>query len=220
MSGIRPLVSVIVALLATALSGAPVHAAELSIDVRPDGTARVDGQSESLRTVLEELCTRAGVTLRYDAPDEPVAVAMPEGAEPLDKVVERLLRGKSYTTRFASRPGEPVRLASLHVVGPGNGVVVSAPPDRNVVAPAQLLEAVFGRNSGGADREAALVRLMDTVRNDPQRLNNFLNGDLAPMQKALARYPQAPSVLRAVLERPEVDGVVRARIQALLAGLD
>ncbi len=219
MSGTRPLVSVIVALLATGFIGAPVHAADLSIDVRPDGTARVDGQSESLRTVLEELCTRAGVTLRYDAPDEPVAVAMPEGAEPLDKVVERLLRGKSYTTRFASRPDEPVRLASLHVVGPGNGVVVSAPPDRNVVAPAQMLEAVFGRN-GGADREAALQRLIETVRNDPQRFNNFLNGDLAPMQKALARYPQAPSVLRSLLERPEVDGLARARIQALLAGLD
>ena len=129
------------------------------------------------------------------------------------------IRDRSYTTRFASRPGEPVRLASLHVVGPGNGVIVSAPPDRNVVAPAQMLEAVFGRN-GGVDREAALERLMETVRNDPQRLNNFLNGDLASMQKALVRYPQAPTVLRAILERPEVDGVVRARIAALLAGLD
>ena len=219
MSETRLLASVVVALLATVLVHARVHAADLSIDVRPDGTALVDGQSESLRTVLEELCTRAGVTLRYDAPDEPVAVEMPEGAEPLDKVVERLLRGKSYTTRFASRPDEPARLASLHVVGPGNGVVVSAPPDRNVVAPAPMLEAVFGRN-GGTDREAAVQRLMDTVRNDPQRLNNFLNGDLATMQKALARYPQAPGVLRAILQRPEVDGLARARIEALLAGLD
>ena len=209
----------IVAILATVFARATVSTAGVSIDVRPDGTALVNGQSESLRTVLEEICTRAGVTLVYDAPDEAVAVEMVEGAQPLDKVVERLLRGKSYTTRFAARPDEPARLASLHVVGPGSGVVVSAPPDRNVVAPAPMLEAVFGRN-GSVDSEQAVQRLMETVRNDPQRLNNFLNGDLATMQKVLARYPKAPSVLRAILQRPEVDGPARARVEALLAGLN
>jgi hypothetical protein len=216
MTGRRRLRLLAAALLAMTLDATRSRAGDLHVEVRSDGTALVDGQSESLRSVLDSLCTQAGATLRYDAPDEPIALDMSGGTEPLERVVERLLRGKSYTTRFA---GDPARLAELHVVGPGSGVVVSAPPDHNVVAPAALLEAVFGR-TGGNNRETAVQRLVETVRNDPQRLNNFLNGDLPSMQKALARYPEAPRVLRAIMTRPEVDGVARARIEALLAGLD
>jgi hypothetical protein len=40
------------------------------------------------------------------------------------------------------------------------------------------------------------------------------------MVNALRRYPDAAAVLRAMIALPEVDAQTRARLQALLAGLN
>jgi hypothetical protein len=171
----------------------------------------------TLRSVLEELCAREGVLLRYEGPSR-WAPAL-DLAAPLADSLAALLDGVSYvqTVRRDPQTGA-VRLTGLHVLGGDGGAADDTPrPGEPFAVKVKLLDAAFA----GADRDDASVeRLIADVRANPDRLEAFLATDTAMMAESLARYPDAARVLRTIAGRSDLDPRSRAKLEEILAALE
>jgi hypothetical protein len=172
----------------------------------------------TLRAVLEELCAREGILLRYEGPSRwapDVDVAHLSVAES----VARLLKGISYVqTVRRDRDTGATRLAALHVLGgdasSDEGVARTVEP---FAVRVRLLDAAFGADDLDA---AGLEQLVADVRSHPDRLEAFIATDTAMMAESLARYPNAPQVLRALISRADVDARSQAKLRDILAALE
>jgi hypothetical protein len=201
-------------------------AAEQRIEVAADQTVTLEGEFASLKSLVEDLCWRTGVDLvAFDAADR--AVAGHYERMPLRDVLERLLRGESFTIGLAARPGSrEVRVARLTVMGEygqtgANRAHPQAPAGGQTgefrVPPALMLAAFNA--PPGPEQEAALRQLTERVANDPRELEKFLSTDPKVIAEEIGRYPRGPSLL-AQLRAGQSDARVLAHLDAVLAILD
>ncbi len=214
-------------MLAILVAGtSPAGAADgVRVDVAQGQRMVVAGENPSLRLVLAEVCQAAGVSFRFDAPDEAFAFAMDEEPQPMDAVLDRILRGKSYAIRY----GDGQLVKSLHVLGQGSAsatpmgaavVPAATPTDDDVgpMIPRGMLDALFGAPTP-EQREAAMQVVVESVRTNPRRLQRFLTADVQPIVNALRRYPNAPEILADMATMPDLDDQIRSRLVAIQAGL-
>jgi hypothetical protein len=146
-----------------------------SLDIAVDGgqLATVSGRSESLRSVIEELCEAADVRLLYyDAEDRPLVAGYED--IPLHDLLPRLLKQESYLLGLrASDSGSGTRVATLRVIGENRSGSIAAAP------PANLKEALTGL---GAQRPAPAFQI------PPALLRSSFNSENIQTRERAAKY--------------------------------
>jgi hypothetical protein len=229
----RVLLLVGVLLVATS-SRAAENDAGLAIEIDDKQLVTMSTQTASLASIVRQLCTKAGVTLRgFEAADRPVA-AVYEGV-PLRDVLQRLLRDETYMIGVrAGRENSDMEVAWLHVtasklVGRTSAPVplaaeASPPPPSpatgafNVpgIAPEVVLDALSSDDE--TKRRAATSALADHVETNPGALEDFLGKDAAEAINGLAPYTYADEALNALALRQK-NSVNRAKLDAIVKSL-
>jgi hypothetical protein len=170
----------------------------------------------TLRSVLEELCAREQVRLRYEGPSR---WAPPRDVATLsvERDLETLLDGLDYVKTLREDPKSGrTRLVALHVLG-GAATADAPAPNEPFAVHITLLDAAFAPTEPDP---ASVERLIEDVRRHPDRLEAFLATDTAVMVESLARYPHAARLLRAIAERADIDPRSRKKLAELLAALE
>lgn len=199
----------------------------LTIEVAADQRVTVVGRQPSLKTVIEDLCFRAGVDLLfYDAEDRPFGGTFRD--LPLATLFSRLLRQESYlidTVRVRGTDQEHV--VALRVLG--DPAVASARrgrgdsrANRSFQVPPALLDTAFGDTSSNDDsaaREAALGMLAARISGDPAQLQGFLKTDSRQIAEVIQRYKGVEQPLRELQHR-QADARIVAKIDEILAALE
>ncbi len=209
-----------VALMCTLLIFPPSAPGDsLRIDVALDQTTTLVGRHHSLRTVVEDLCWRAGVDLRsYDAEDRPFAARIT--GQPLAMVLSRLLRHESYMIGASRDRSGRATVIWIRVLGDhetakrhraGGGLPRRGP---GIQLPPTLLRTAFG-STDPTEREQALGLLVRRIQGDPAERQAFLDTETNLIAKALSRYPQAPDVLKS-LEQEPLDPSLRRKLKDVL----
>lgn len=201
--------------LAVLFSAWTLRALAAPIQVGSDGRVTVEGSFPSLRAVIEELCWRAHVALRFEVPDAPVTADIRDAS--FDQATQTLLAGRNYvlaTERLEGSPPRSVRV--LHVFPPGTAAGTASGVPFSL--PSRLLDAAFAAPSQ-AERDAAIRELVDGIVSDPVRLQAFLAADVEVMRRSLAGYPGAREILDQIAASPQVDEPARAKLRALGATL-
>ncbi len=146
------------------------------VSARSPQSVTVDGDGESLRAVVEELCSQAGIELRgYLAGDRPVRARYHDLG--LRRALERLLRRENFTMGVRRRQGGPSQVAWLRVTGSRGGM---APAPATTAAGAATV--TLPHTAMSAERES--VRLA-AARNFARKLDRD--------EKFRQRFLAAPS---------------------------
>jgi len=220
-------------LLVTTSARAADDDTSLAIEIDDKQLVTMSTQTASLASVIRQLCTKAGVTLRgFEAADRPVAAAY-EGV-PLRDVLQRLLRDETYMIGVrAGSERSDLEVAWLHVtaskiVGRTSApvpVAAEAPPPPSPatgafsipgVAPEVVLDALSSDDE--TKRRAATSALADHVETNPGALDEFLGRDAAEAINGLAPYTYADEALNALALRQK-NPVNRAKLDALVKSL-
>ncbi|MBI5504646.1 MAG: hypothetical protein HY899_07575 [Deltaproteobacteria bacterium] len=201
------------------------QAGALVIDVDSDQRAPVVGRAPSLRTVVQELCWRAGARLDfYDAEDRPAGGAYRDMA--LGELLGRLLSRESYMAGTMRDPvtgkdrvlwlrvlGDPATAAARRASGAGNSSQAGFQ-----VPPVLLQTALSAPGQNPAARQAALAALAARISGDAQQLEAFLATDSRLIAEAIARFDRASESLRE-LRGNYSDPRVTAKLDEILAAL-
>lgn len=216
---VRRLVAIGILLSATS---ATAQASELSIAVSPDQRVSVSGRSASLRTVVEDVCYRAGIDVRsYDAEDRAFGGTYADLTA--KSFLERLLRRESFMMEVAS-VDDAQRVVAIRVLGNPTAAAArrargQAPRRSGFQVPPALVRTAFRATDGDqAGREAALGVIGSRIAGDPAQLEAFLTTD--PLQIALAvqRHRGAESALRELQLRYPEPRIAR-KIDEIVAAL-
>ncbi len=180
----------------------------LVIEVAPDQRTTLSGRQPSLKTVIEDLCYRAGVDLLfYDAEDR--AFGGEYTGLPLKNVLARLLSHESYMIE-AVRSGESQQeiVTSLRVLGDTNTASArrahggGAIRNRQFQVPPALLSTAFDSPpANDAERQSALEMIGARISADPNQLAGFLTTDSRLIAEALERHKDVESGLRLLQTR-------------------
>lgn len=213
-------------LLAHALiSGAArANAEEISIGVASDQRVSVSGRGSSQRSVIEEVCYRAGVDLLfYDAADRPFGGDYAALALPM--FLERVLRDESYIVETVSHQGMDVPyVTTLRVLGdPAVAALRRASSPRvrrrpRFQVPPSLVSTAMSADAAG--REAALSVLGARIAGDPTQLQGFLATEPRLIAEAIRRHEGAEEALRELQQRypdPRISGKIEEVLAALKA---
>ena len=189
--------------------------------------ATVVGHSNSLRTLIEELCWRSGATLQYfDAADRPAGGAYRD--IPLTALIRRLLSRESYVVGTTTDPvTKTERLVWVEVLGDpatatlrrASGSGPSSRPPLQV--PPMLLQTALG--APGRDpsaKEGALAQLAARIAGDPRESEAFFATDARLIAQAIMRFDRAADSLRELRGRytdTRVTGKLDEIIEALAA---
>lgn len=194
--------------LAAVASTTPAVAQFDTLEVDSDQRVTVIGRAPSLKTVIEDLCWRAGVRVDfYDAEDRSFGGTF--RGLPLDQFLTRVLSRESFMTGGTS--GEGRRLVWLRVLGDpvvgakrrasgGTRAGVRAALD----VPPTLARAAFTAGEGKEheeQRREALNALSARIAGDSRQLGTFLATDAKLIAETLAQYPGAKVALAELAER-------------------
>lgn len=202
----------------TAASGEP---AGIILEVAADQRVSVVGRSASLKTVIEDVCYRAGVdVLFYDAADRPFGGTHRDIA--LHELLGRLLREESFMVETVRISGV-VHVTSLRVLGePAVGAARRARGGgarRRFEVPPVLLDTAFGApGADAAERDAALATLAARISGDPVQLQGFLATDSHLIADAIRRYAGVEKQLRE-MQRRASDPRISQKIDEIVAAL-
>ncbi len=205
---------------------ANAEADALVINVDAGQRATVIGRTPSLRTLIEELCWRAGATLDfYDAEDRPAGGAYRDIA--LGELLGRLLSRESY---LAGTMRDPVtgkdRVLWLRVLGdPATAAARRASGAESSshagfqVPPVLLQTALSAPGQDPSAKQAALASLAARISGDAHQLEAFLATDSRLIAEAIARFDRASESLRELRGRYS-DPRVTAKLDEILAALE
>ena len=215
---VRPVVTVLLVCAAS-----PAFAAErVQVVVTPDQRVSVTGRSASLRTLLEDVCWRAGVTLRaFDAEDRDVQTGFAE--LPFARALERLLTRESFLIGMSAPESGATRVTWVHVLGPTDRARArrrGASPGRTRRAfeiPPDLLRAAFSAENP-RDQEAALRQIASRILDDPRERAAFLATDAALIVETLSRYPRA-KILIGQLHSEQKPGPVKEKLEDIIRAM-
>jgi hypothetical protein len=189
-------------------------ASAIDVEVGPDQTVTLAGESPSLRTVVETLCQRAGIELRgYGAPDREFHGSYHHVAAA--GLLPRILREESHVVGLRTDPASGrTRIAWLRVLGPAaeTGAVSPARVTSKSVAapsvlaqmPAQAFEAQKARildllqpifESDPPDRQAKIAEVAKTLSRDDGAREALLGAGQTDIADELAEYPDAVRTL-------------------------
>lgn len=200
-------------------------AGKVTIEASATQAVTVSGRSDSLRTVLEDVCFRTGVELVfYDANDRSFGGSYRD--LPVKLLFARLLRDESYMveTTGDARSGTE-RVTTLRVLG--DPAVASArrarggsgSARRHWQVPPVLLQTAFGdKAADSTERDAALATLASRISNDPTQLKGFLSTDSHQIALALRRFQGVDGPLRELKQRYP-DPRIAQKIDEVLAAL-
>jgi|GEM_PF-725381 len=198
----------------------------LVINVDAAQRATVVGRTLSLRTVIEELCWRAGIALDfYDAVDRPAAGTFRD--LPVGKVLGRLLSQESYVAGTTTDPstgnervswlrvlGEPTTAMARRAsgAGPTSAIPLQVPPDL-------LLTALAApRKTNPSEQQTALAVIEARIAGDPRELEAFLTTDSRLIAEAIVRFDRASESLREARSHYS-DPRITAKLDDVIAAL-
>lgn len=212
------LVSDILTLLLAAM---PAFADLSIVEVSPDQHVTVIGRAASLKSVVEDVCWRAGVSIDFfDAEDRPFGGSFRD--VPFEIFLRRILSEESYLA--GSSTGSGGRVSWLRVLGDpavgwkrramGGGSGRRAPLD----IPPMLVETAFTNGGDEAEQREAMAVLTARIAGDPVELRSFLATDAALIAETLAQYRGAPAAL-AELAASQEEPRIRAKLAEILGAL-
>jgi len=200
--------------------------AQLStVEVSADQRVSVAGRAASLKTVVEDVCWRAGVSVDfYDAQDRPFGGTYRD--LPLGDLLGRLLSRESYMAGSVRDPATGKdRLLWLRVLGdPATAAARRASSDWSAsragfqVPPVLLQTALSASSKDSSAKEAALASLAARISGDARQFEGFLATDSRLIAEAIARFDRAAESLRELRSRYR-DPRVTAKIDEILAAL-
>jgi len=197
----------------------------LVVEVDAAQRATVVGRVSSLRTLVEDLCWRAGATLEfYDAADRPAGGTYRDVA--LLGLLGRLLWRESYMAETAVDPATGAEvLARLRVFGdPATaGARRASGAETRSRAPLQippvlLQTALAAPDADPAARQAALLLLAARIAGDAREFQAFLATDSRLIAQAIARFDRAADSLRELRGR-YIDPRITTKLDEILAAL-
>lgn len=205
------------------------------MEVAADQTTTLVGQFDSLKAVLEELCSRAGVELRaYDADDRAVSANYRD--LPLGDVMTALLNHENYLLGQGRDPATGnARVAWVHVSGNQSGPVTkmaarklgsemgfdTPPPPAPAAAPAPPAPAAvpppvapLGENPDVS--EELLASLAEKMFGGEKR-QQFLITDAEVLAGSLQHYPDSPQLVRRLLGQQNDPAIIQKLTEVLSA---
>jgi len=208
-------------------------AQQLDITVAQGQLATVSGRSESLRSVIEQLCSAADIRLlAYDAEDRPMIAGYQN--MPLHDLLPRLLKQESYFLGLReSEDGGGTRVATLRVIGQNRSDPVAAPtPASNlrealgdlgeqVPAPAFQIPPALLRSSFNSEnlqtRERAAKYVHDRLLGNVGQTQRFISIDADTVGRILRPYKYSAEILERVRDlhtdpavKIKLDDIIRA----------
>jgi len=215
----------------TAGAGQALGAEGLTIDVDDAQKVTIVGSSDSLRSAIEDLCSRADVRLvAYEAEDRPFSASYQQ--LPLSEALARLLRSEIFLVGLRPRDDSAGDLVTwLRVSGAKGGVggaliagggahaAPSASPaaaiDLGVAA--EVIETALMSDDTIA-RNNARRTLLENLRSNPAPLQRYLENDATVLVEQLLDYPHAAEFLNS-LQSVGGDVKQRSQIQTVLRGI-
>lgn len=196
-----------------------------TVEVSTDQRVTVVGRAPSLKTVVEDVCWRAGVSVDfYDAQDRPFGGSFRDLS--LETFLRRVLSRESYMIGATSAPepagaritwlrvlGDPAVAAKRRATGSGGGSS-RGPLD----VPPMLVQTAFSSGADHATQQAALDALTNRIAGDPRELQSFLATDSALIAQTLAQYSGAALAIEALAARYD-EPHIRAKLTEILAAL-
>jgi hypothetical protein len=231
----RLLLAAALGLLAAAPNG---HAdSGLAIEVKDGQLLTVQGQTNSLATLLADVCAKAGVAFRgFEAGDRPITISYVD--VPLRDALQRMLRDETYMIGVrAAADNKNVAVAWVHITGsksgaaPGSPVAVPPPlavtpepPKPQVPAsmtdfglPDDLLARALSSQDAAERREATRL-LAEHVEANPGLVDQFLQREMGATAEELAGYDFAKETLQTLAIRQK-NPVSRAKLDALVKSI-
>ena len=190
------------------------------VDVGADQRVTVEGASPSLKTLIEDLCWRAGVELMsFDAEDRPVTIKATE--TPFHTVLARLLKAESFVVGYRGG-AEGVRVAWLRVLGSNTTAMANRASGSVKTAvfqpPPALVESAFSANDA-EEQKASLESLSARITGDPVQLRQFLATQSSQMVPVLRQYPRSAELLQQ-LRATQSDPAIVAKLDELIGELN
>jgi hypothetical protein len=225
---------VLYAVLAVITPASPAFGQPLDIAVDPFQIATVSGRSESLRSVIEELCEAAEVQLlAYDAEDRPL-IAGYENL-PLHELLPRLLKKESYFVGLqANETDGETRVATLRVIGQSRSDPAASPPanalrqalnsrteDRTPLAfqiPPALLRSSFN-SENEQTRERAAKYIKERLLGNIGQTQRFISIDAESIGVMLKPYKYASDILKQVRDQHD-DPAVQIQIDTIVRAIE
>jgi hypothetical protein len=217
---------VVLAVLTTA---SPAVGQPLDIAVDPFQISTVSGRSESLRSVIEELCQAAEVRLlAYDAEDRPM-IATYENL-PLHELLPRLLKEESYFLGLrANETDGETRVATLRVIGQSRSGPAS-PPSNSLraaldsagdeepapafqIPPALLRSSFNSENEQTRDRAAKYIR--ERLLGNVGQTQRFISINVETLSAMLQPYKYSADILRKIRDDHD-DPAVQIQIDTIV----
>jgi hypothetical protein len=196
-----------------------------TVAVTPEQSVTVVGVFPSLKSVIEDVCRRAGVELRaFEAADREVAVTY--NGVPLTTALAGLLRDESYLVGVtAGESGRPARVAWIRVVGsggsaprqPGTGEM---PPASSRPVPTMGFEvpATFGDAEFSSEDPEQRARALHAIASRLIASKQVLSADPQVLAATLQQYPHARELVTQLRDEQQ-DPDIRARLDQVLASL-
>lgn len=199
--------------------------AENTVEVTQEQSATVVGVFPSLKSVIDDLCRRAGVELRaFEAEDREVTVAY--NRVPLTTVLEGLLREESYLVGVtATETGKPSRVAWLRVAGGAADATRQTPTSDSVTTPARgvptmgfEVPATFGDAEFTSEDPEQRARALHAIASRLIASKQVMSADPKALAVMLQQYPHARELVTQLRNEQE-DPDIRARLDQVLASL-
>ena len=235
-SGFRlahPLTTIVAetAVLTVLATGYARAAENLTIDVDSAQKVTIVGSSDSLRSAIADLCTRADVRLlAYEAEDRPFSASYQQ--LPLAEALARLLRSEIFLVGLRPRDDGGGDLVTwLRVSGAKGGVggpifaagAAQANPPAGAAAAIDLgvatnvIEAALTSDDTIA-RNNARRTILENLRSNPAPLQRYLEQDATALVEQLKGFPHAAELLNS-LQSVGGDVKQRSQIQTILRGI-
>jgi hypothetical protein len=214
----------------TAGAGQALGADGLTIDVDDAQKVTIVGSSDSLRSAITDLCTRADVRLvAYEAEDRPFSASYQQ--LPLSEALARLLRSEIFLVGLRPREQGAGELVTwLRVSGAKGGVGgaliaggAQSAPSANAAAAidlgvaAEVIETALTSDDTIA-RNNARRTMLENLRSNPAPLQRYLETDVMILVEQLVEFPHAAEFLNS-LQSVGGDVKQRSQIQTVLRGI-
>jgi hypothetical protein len=214
----------VIAVVLVAITAATTIAAN-TVAVTPEQSVTVVGVFPSLKSVIEDVCRRAGVELRgFEAADREVSVTYNE--VPLTTALAGLLRTESYLVGVtAGESGNPARVAWIRVVGSGDNAPrqatageVPRPSSRPVPTMGFEVPATFGDAEFSSEDPEQRARALHAIASRLIASKQVMSADPQALAATLQQYPHARELVTQLRDEQQ-DPDIRARLDQVLAAL-
>jgi hypothetical protein len=199
--------------------------AENTVEVTQEQSVTVVGVFPSLKSVIDDLCRRAGVELRaFEAEDRAVTVAY--NRVPLTTALEGLLREESYLVGVtATETGKPPRVAWIRVAGGAADATRQTRTDDAATTPARAVPtmgfevpATFGDAEFTSEDPEQRARALHSIASRLIASKQVMSADPKALAGMLQQYPHARELVTQLRNEQE-DPDIRARLDQVLASL-